>query len=145
MRGRYLNSLWLHVKFDKLTYWCWVSPSVINVEGDLNTVNYIIPDLQNIGSNQYGPPHNVTAFRNGDEVTITWDRMLMTEDKDRGYFIEAWICQDGFFKWWTVSFPDQYTTSYTVRDEPGCAYPSSGEIYTVEKHGYSQPQPIAWP
>ena len=49
----------------------------------------------------------------------------MTEDKDRGYFIEAWVCQDGLYKWWTVSFPDQYTTTYTVRDEQGCAYPSS--------------------
>ena len=35
VRGRYVNSKWLHVKFDKLTYWCWVSPSVIDVTGDL--------------------------------------------------------------------------------------------------------------
>lgn len=145
VRGRYLNSAWLHVKFDKLNYWCWVSPSVMDVRGDISTVNYITPDLQRIGSNQYGPPQNVQATRNGNEVTITWNQMVMTEDKDRGYFIEAWVCQDSLYKWWTVSFPNQYTTSYTVRDEPGCAYPSSGEIYTVEKHGYSQPFAIPWP
>jgi hypothetical protein len=145
VRGRYVNSAWLHVKFDKLNYWCWVSPSVIDVSGDITTVNYIIPDLQRIGSNQYGPPQNVQAIRNGNEVTITWNQMVMTEDKDRGYFIEAWVCQDGLYKWWTVSFPNQYTTSYTVRDEPGCHYPSSGEIYTVEKHGYSAPVTISWP
>ena len=145
VRGRYLNSSWLHVKFDKLNYWCWVSPSVINVEGNLETVRYIIPDIQSIGSNQYGPPTGLNAYRNGDQVTISWNQMIMTEDKDRGYFIEAWVCQDGLYKWWTVSFPNQFTTSYTVRDEAGCPYPSSGEIYTVEKHGYSQPLTIPWP
>lgn len=145
VRGRFLYSKWLHVKFDKLNYWCWVAPSVIDVTGDLNTVRFITPNLQSIGSNMYGPPQNVRATRNGDQVTISWDQMYMTEDKDRGYFIEAWVCQNGAYLWWTVSFPNQFTTSYTVTDEPGCPNPSSGEIYTVEKHGYSQPVKINWP
>ena len=145
VRGRYVNSKWLHVKFDKLTYWCWVSPSVIDVTGDINTVRYIEPDLQSIGSNMYGPPQNVAASRNGDQVTITWSQMNMTEDDDRGYFIQAWVCQNGAYLWWTVSFPDQYKTSYTVLDQKGCNGPSSGVIYTVEKHGYSLPVTIPWP
>lgn len=145
VRGRYVNSAWLHVKFDKLNYWCWVSPSVMDVSGDLNTVRYITPNLQSVGSNMYGPPQNVRASRNGDQVTISWDQMSMTEDDDRGYFIEAWVCQNGAYIWWTVSFPNQYTNTYTVTDEAGCANPSSGEIYTVEKHGYSLPVKITWP
>jgi hypothetical protein len=145
VRGRYVNSAWLHVKFDKVNYWCWVSPSVMDVSGDLNTVRYITPNLQSVGSNMYGPPQNVRASRNGDQVTIGWDQMSMTEDDDRGYLIEAWVCQNGAYIWWTVSFPNQYTTSYTITDQTGCANPSSGEIYTVEKHGYSLPVRILWP
>ncbi|PKO11732.1 MAG: hypothetical protein CVU39_27780 [Chloroflexi bacterium HGW-Chloroflexi-10] len=145
VRGRFANSAWLFVKFDKLSYWCWVSPSVVDLTGDVTRVNYIIPDLQSIGSNQYGPPHNVRATRNDNQVTINWDQMNMTEDKDRGYFIEAWVCQNGAYLWWTVSFPNQFTTSYTVVDEPGCSQPSYGDLYTVEKHGYSEPITIPWP
>jgi len=145
VRGRFPYSKWLHVKFDKLNYWCWVSPSVMDVTGDLATVRYIIPDLQSVGSNMYGPPQNVRASRNGDQVTISWDQVSMTEDDDRGYFIEAWVCQNEAYLWWTVSFADQYTTSYTVTDQPGCSSPSSGELYTVEKHGYSVPANIPWP
>ncbi|HZW04405.1 MAG TPA: hypothetical protein VFF68_10785 [Anaerolineaceae bacterium] len=44
-----------------------------------------------------------------------------------------------------MSFPDQYTTSYTVTDQAGCAAPSQGMILTVEKHGYSEPATIPWP
>ncbi len=145
VRGRSPYSTWLYVKFDKLSYWCWVAPSVVDVTGDISNLKYTIPDLQSIGSNQYGPPHYVQAVRNGDQVTITWERMIMTQDKDRGYFIEAWVCQNGAYLWWTVSFPDQYTTSYTVKDESGCSSPSHGDIYTVEKHGYSEPATIPWP
>jgi hypothetical protein len=145
VRGRFRYSTWLLIKFDKLNYYCWASPSVVDVTGDVTTLYYTEPNLQTIGTNQYGPPQNVQAVRNGSDVTITWDQMQMTEDKDRGYFIEAWVCQSGAYLWWTVSFPDQYTTTYTVTDEAGCSQPSSGEILTVEKHGYSEPAQIPWP
>jgi hypothetical protein len=145
VRGRFAYSAWLHIKFDKLNYFCWVSPSVIDVSGDITTIWYTEPNLQTIGSNQYGPPQHVNATRDGNQVTITWDLMPMTADKDRGYFLEAWVCQNDAYLWWTVSFPDQFTTSYTVQDDPGCAEPSYGEILTVEKHGYSEPAQIPWP
>lgn len=145
VRGRFRYSNWLQVKFDKINYFCWVAPSVVDVTGNIKTVNYTKPNLQTIGSNMYGPPHNVNATRQGNQVTITWDRMVMTQDKDRGYFIEGWICQNGAYFWWTISFPDQYTTSYTVQDDAGCAEPSHAEILTVEKHGYSEPAAIPWP
>jgi len=141
----YLNG-WLFVQFDKLSYPCWVAPSVIQVNGDISHIvvlNQI--DLTRIGTNMYGPPKHVSATRNGDTVTITWDQVVMTEDDDRGYFLELWVCQNGAYLWWPVSFPNQYTTSYTVRDEAGCSAPSQGAIYTVEKHGYSEPKPIPWP
>ncbi|MBI3163037.1 MAG: hypothetical protein HYZ24_00010 [Chloroflexi bacterium] len=145
VRGRAFYSQWIYIKFDKLNYFCWVSPSVVDVVGDISTINKVEPNLQSIGSNQYGPPNNVQAFRDGDEVTITWDQVEMTQDKDRGYLIEAFVCQDGAYIWWTFSYPDQFTTSYTVKDEAGCPAASYGKLYTVEKHGYSYPVDIPWP
>ncbi len=145
VRGQAFYSKWLYIKFDKLNYFCWVAPSVVDVVGDVSTLKKVEPNLLSIGSNMYGPPQNVQAYRNGDEVTITWSQVKMTKDDDRGYFIEAFVCQDSFFIWWTFSYPDQFTTSYTVKDEKGCSTPSYGKLYTVEKHGYSQPVDIPWP
>ena len=145
VRGRFIYSNWLYVKFDKLNYFCWVAPSVVDVVGDVSMVAYKELNLQSIGSNMYGPPKGVSAVRSGNEVIISWEQVNMTEDDDRGYLLELFVCQDTFYKWWTDSYPDQYSTSYEVRDEAGCAQPSSGKLYTVEKHGFSEPVNIPWP
>ena len=145
VRGRYIYSSWLYIKFDKLDYFCWVAPSVVDVVGDVSTVAYKELNLQSIGSNIYGPPGNVTAVREGEFVTISWNKVQMTLDDSRGYLLELFICQDTIFYWWPDSLPDQDSTTYTVRDEAGCAQPSSGKLYTVEKHGFSEPAIIPWP
>jgi len=145
VRGRYFYSKWLYIKFDKLNYFCWVAPTIVDVVGDVSTVAYKELNLQSIGSNQYGPPKGVTAVRDGSQVTISWEKVEMTKDKDRGYLLELFVCQDTFLLWWTDSYPDQDSTSYTVKDEEGCAQPSSGNLYTVEKHGFSEPAVIPWP
>jgi hypothetical protein len=145
VRGRYIYSKWLYVKFDKLKYFCWVAPSVVDVSGDVSTVAYKELNLQSIGSNMYGPPKNVTAERDGNKVTIRWNQVKMTKDDDRGYLLELFVCQDTYLLWWTDSYPEQTSTSYTVKDEAGCAQPSSGKLYTVEKHGFSEPAIIPWP
>ena len=145
VRGRYIYSQWLYIKFDKLNYFCWVAPSVVEVVGDISTVSYKELNLQSIGSNRYGPPGNVTAVRDGSTVTISWNKVEMTLDDDRGYLLELFVCQDGAYLWWTDSYPDQDSTSYTVKDEAGCPQPSSGKLYTVEKHGFSEPAIIPWP
>jgi len=145
VRGRFEYSSWLYIKFDKLNYFCWAAPSVVDVVGDVNTLYYTEPDLLSVGYNNYGPPKNISAVRNGDEVTISWSQVNMTADHDRGYLIIAFVCQNGAYLWWTFSYPDQFTTSYTVRDEAGCPLPSEGVIHTVEKHGFSKPAQIPWP
>lgn len=145
VRGRFIYSKWLYVKFDKLNYFCWVAPSVVDVVGDISLIAYKELDLQSIGSNMYGPPKGVTAVRNGNEVIISWNQVAMTSDDDRGYLLELFVCQNGAYLWWTDSYPDQFTASYEVRDEAGCPLPSSGKLYTVEKHGFSQPAIIPWP
>jgi len=145
VRGRFIYSNWLYIKFDKLNYFCWVAPSVVDVVGDVSTVAYKELNLQSIGSNMYGPPGNVMAVRDGNTVTITWNKVEMTLDDSRGYLLELFVCQDTNLLWWTDANPDQDSTSYTVRDEAGCAQPSSGKLYTVEKHGFSEPAIILWP
>ncbi len=145
VRGRFIYSKWLYVKFDKLNYFCWVAPTIVDVVGDISKIEYTELHLQSIGSNQYGPPHGVAAVRDGDNVTVSWEQMEMTKDKDRGYLWELFICQNGNYIWWTDSYPEQFTTSFTVKDEVGCPQPSSGKLYTVEKHGFSEPAIIPWP
>jgi hypothetical protein len=145
VRARYIYSNWLYIKFDKLNYFCWVAPSVVDVVGDVKTVGYKELNLQSIGSNMYGPPKSVTAVRNGSEVLISWDPVKMTKDDDRGYLLELFVCQKGNLLWWTDSYPDQFTTTYEVKDEAGCNQQSSGKLYTVEKHGFSDPVEIPWP
>jgi hypothetical protein len=145
VNGRFEYSGWLYVKFDKLKYYCWVAPSVVDVVGDISTLYYTEPDLQSVGYSDYPPPGNIKAVRNGDEVTISWDQVEMTTDHDRGYLIVAFVCQDGNYLWWTDSYEDQFSTNYTVRDEAGCPLPSEGVLYTVNKHGFSKPAQIPWP
>lgn len=145
VRGRFIYGNWLYVKFDKLNYFCWVAPSVVDVVGDISTVGYKELNLQSIGSNMYGPPKGVTAVRSGNEVLISWQQVKMTQDDDRGYLLELFVCQNGAYLWWTDSYPEQFSTSYEVKDEAGCAQPSSGKLYTVEKHGFSEPVNIPWP
>jgi hypothetical protein len=66
----------------------------------------------------------------------------MTEDDDRGYLIEANVCQGG-----RIVFLAAQTdgTSYTLTDEAGCEGTSNGWLYAVEKHGYTDPVAIPWP
>ena len=147
VRGRFQYSDWLYVKFDKLNYYCWVSPYVVDITGELSNVMFQDLNLQLVGSfDLYEPASILRTSRKGDEVTIVWEQVPMTEDDDRGYLIIAWVCQDGSYLWWTQSFENQYTTSYTVVDDGTCGgLQSSGVLYTVEKHGFSEPVIIPWP
>jgi len=135
---------WLYVKMDKYKYPCYVAKSVIDVLGDLSTI-VAAPPLYLPKSTLYGPIQRVDASRKGDEVTVQWEKVRMTEDDDRGYFIEGWFCQNGAYFWSAVAIPNQFETTYTFKDESGCAFPSSAKIYVVEKHGYTAPVDIPWP
>jgi hypothetical protein len=140
VRNRNSNGSWLWIKPDKINYHCWASASVLEIEGDVFTVVEYYHPLPH--STLYGPPRNVRAARQGDEVIVTWDRVRMTEDDDRGYMIEADLCQGGAFFSTAVHTND---TSYTFLDETSCLGESGGKLYAVEKHGYTDPVPIPWP
>jgi len=131
---------WLWVRFDKLWYACWVSASVVTVDGDVFSVVTYMNALPK--SSLYGPPEWVRAERQGDSVVVTWAKVNMTEDDDRGYFLKARVCQNGYL---IDVLAATMGTSYTFQDDTGCEQESGGEVYTVEKHGYTAPKKIPWP
>jgi hypothetical protein len=138
--GRSPSASWLWVKPDNLERHCWAAASVMEVSGDPRSAPVVTTELPH--STLYGPPEEVEAYREGDQVTVVWSRVWMTEDDDRGYLIEATICQGGGL----VSVAVQTNeTSYTFTDETGCGGASGGRLYTVEKHGYTDPVEIPWP
>ena len=142
--GRAPTGNWLYVKFDRLSDYCWVSPYVVDVVGDVKRVMVQKVRLP-ITNALYAAPTGIEADRNGDQVTVMWDAVWMTEDDDRGYFLDVWVCQDGNSVWMPTSLPDQWHTTATFTDQAGCSQPSGGKLYTVEKHGYTDPVDIPWP
>jgi hypothetical protein len=140
VRGRNNSGTWLYIKFDKLNYFCWAAASVLDIQGDIFLI--YVTERKLPQSTLYGPPEDVTAVRNGDTITVSWSRVNMTEDDARGYMIEAYVCQDDSYIF-VVAATDN--TFYEFTDEPGCSLPSGGLLYTVEKHGYTDPVTIPWP
>ena len=125
---------------DSWKYQCWVAASVVEVVGDAMALR--VAPLRLPQSTLYGPPPWVKAERKGDQVTVTWGRVAMTEDDNRGYMIEAYVCQNGNLIWMAVA---TYNTTFTFTDDTNCKDKSSGWLYTVEKHGYTDPIKIVWP
>jgi hypothetical protein len=140
VNGRNYSGSWLWIKPDNLDWHCWVSDSVVQVEGDVSTLAVVQRQLPH--STLYGPPQEVDADRNGDLVKVSWEPVWMTEDDDRGYLIEATTCQGGNLVWSAVHTDDN---AYEFTDESGCSGESGGLLYTVEKHGYTDPVKISWP
>jgi hypothetical protein len=140
IHNRNWNGTWLWILPEKQHYHCWVSASVVDIEGDVfSVVEYDSPLPKSV---LYGPPSQVSVERKGDKVIVSWSEVWMTEDDNRGYMIEASVCQNDFL------LPIAASTmglSLTLYDEPGCGRPSSGLLYTVEKHGYTDPVKIPWP
>jgi hypothetical protein len=132
--GRNLDGSWLYVQGVHGWNPCWVKATLVKFNtGDIQDVPIVWAELPY--SNLYQPPQAVSANRVGNEVTIFWEPVWMTEDDYRGYLIEAWVCQDGQ----QVFLPIGYVTSFDqissmiavkVTDEPGCLVSSNARIYT---------------
>ncbi len=138
--NRNWDASWLWIKWFKQSWPCWVSASVVEVEGDpFSVVEYYAPLPW---SELYGPTKSVWAERKGDKVTVSWEAVYMTEDDDRGYMLKVRHCVNGFL---IESVVSTYKTSYTFEDKLSCDRSSSGLVYVVEKHGYTEPVNIPWP
>ena len=146
VKGRSPYNDWLYVKMDGYTNYCWIPGYQLNIVGDVNTVIVQEIYLPWSGTGFYTPPAWVRAERKGDQVFINWPDVYMTEDDDRGYFLDLFLCKDGTLNWAPKNVKPHTQTEYIVVDEPGCSEPSGGTIYTVEKHGYVYPGlTISWP
>ncbi len=119
---------------------CWASKIVFNETVDNTKVHFVQVPLPH--TTFAGPPGNVRAVRNGNKITVSWDPVVLSEDKRRGYMIEAQVCEK------TIFFPliiQTNDTSHTFIDDKNCKQKSCGLLYTAEKHGYSDPVKIPWP
>ncbi len=155
--GRNMDGSWLNIvsAYDPDWNACWIKATLVKFDtGSIKDVPIVWTALPY--STLYQPPHAVSANRVGDEVSIFWQPVYMTEDDYRGYLIEAWVCQGGS----QVFVPVGYISSFAenngmlqnnsmmvvkIKDEPGCDVPSSARIYSVEKHGYTDYRIIHWP
>ena len=138
--GKNASGSWLWIQPAGLDRHCWVALSVVKVQGDVSELLVVSSKLPY--SNLYGPPQDVQAERDGPEVTISWSPIGFTEDDDRGYMLQLTLCTNGQLEMQTIQ---TFDTSVTVIDENGCGGASSGILWGVEKHGYTQPVEIPWP
>jgi hypothetical protein len=138
--GRNQDGSWVYV--DPWTYvdYCWVKTSLLDLTGDVFSAPQVWTLLPY--TEFYHPPTNVSATRSGDEVTVWWDDVWMSLDDDRGFLIEAWVCRDGQLVFTAIN---PWDPPAVLIDEAGCMQPSSGRIYTAEKHGYTEWILIPWP
>lgn len=155
--GRNEEGTWVLIKAgnDPESNACWIQTELVKfLQGTLADAPVFWLALPY--SVLYGPPTAYSTNRVGNEVTIFWQPIYMTEDDYRGYMVEAWVCQGGR----QVFRPLGYETSYydnevmlankgmiavKVVDEPGCSLPSRARLYSVEKHGYTNYIMLPWP
>ena len=141
---------------------CWMRTSNVKfLKGSLVDLPVTWIDLTSsynylTGLPLYAPPKVFTTSREGNEVTITWQPIWMTEDDYRGYMIETWVCQGGKLVFQPIGFVTSYydnevvlqnkgVYSVKVTDESGCTQPSRARLYSVEKHGYTNYRMVPWP
>jgi hypothetical protein len=150
--GRNLDGTWLYVQGVHGWNPCWVKTELVRFNAGGDVSNYNIPIIYTTlpYSTFYRPPDGVQSSRSGNEVTIYWNAVWMTEDDYEGYLIEAWLCQDLQQVFKPIGYKPPLsqnidTLGIIINDEPGCLAPSSARIYTAEKHGYTGFIVIPWP
>lgn len=140
VHNRNPNGSWLYIWVDKWGKRCWVSASVVDVEGDVFSVVAWKSPLP--WTTFSGPVTNVQATRNGNQVTVSWKGINVPPEDKRGYLIEATLCSNGVLA--DVAYHTD-KTSITLTDDTNCSGASHGLVYGVEKHGYTKPVEIQWP
>jgi hypothetical protein len=124
---------------------CWVKADLMEVRGEIMSVEPFAPEVIQAWSPFYPPLTSVSAVREGDMVTILWSPLILRAGDDSEqvpYIVEAWVCQDGEIIFMPVG---SYQTAAQVRDEAGCQHPSHGRVLAAEKHGYTWPLEVDWP
>ena len=139
--GRTPNGEWVFVQGLWYHSGCWIKTELLSLPDiDIMRVGEYYGVLPY--SEYYPPPQLAGVTRDQDTVTVAWIDVGMTEDKYRGYLIEAWVCENAEIEFLPVNI-DGTSTNFT--DEAGCSAPSYARIYSSEKHGYSFWREIPWP
>lgn len=147
--GRTDTGTWVLTRARGDTKSCWVKAEFLTLNGDVMSLEMVYPDKFKLlpSSQKYRFPFNVAATRSGDKVTIGWDsdeRRPGDEESATSvlYMVEVWVCKQGQLVFTPIGTS---LKQVSVTDEAGCAEPSHGRIYFVEKHGYTGPSEIPWP
>lgn len=147
--GRTDTGTWILTRSHGDTKSCWVKAEFMKLNGDVMSLEMVYPDKFKLlpSSQKYRFPFNVVATRSGDKVTIGWDsdeRRPGDEESATSvlYMVEVWVCQQGKLVFTPIGTS---VKQVSVTDEAGCAEPSHGRVYFVEKHGYTGPTEITWP
>jgi hypothetical protein len=144
--GVWEPSIWLYVRALGGVNICWVNSNLVRVyQGDIFDAPRFTARMP--FSELYKPPRAVEAWREGNNVTVMWSSVWMTEDDYRGYLVEAWVCHGGQLYLAPVGYTgvNIANPAVIIPDEPGCSEPSNARLYTVEKHGYTQWIRVPWP
>ena len=144
--GVWEPSIWLYVRAVGGENICWVNSSLVDVvRGDI----FDAPPYTSIlpFSELYRAVQAVEAWRDGNNVTVMWRSIWMTEDDYRGYLVESWVCHGGQLYFAPVGYSgvNVANPAVVIPDEPGCSELSGGRLYAVEKHGYTPWILIPWP
>lgn len=150
--GRMEYSNWVLARAIGGTNRCWVDggPDTLQISGDPMTLPPVDAHIVLAWSSYYGPMSNVFAVRDRVQpslVTVSYSGLVLEpsrgdESEQTPYILEAWVCQDGEFKFIAVG---SYAYAAEVIDEPGCSQPSHGRVAAAEKHGYTPFVEVPWP
>ncbi|MBN1437791.1 MAG: hypothetical protein JW929_00140 [Anaerolineales bacterium] len=144
--GIWEPSVWLYVRAVGGVNICWVNSSLVEVvRGDV----FDAPPYTSLlpASELYRPVRVVEAWRDGNNVTVMWQSIWMTEDDYRGYLVEAWVCHAGQLYFAPVGYTgvNVANPAVVIPDEPGCSQLSGARLYAAEKHGYTSWIQVPWP
>lgn len=147
--GRNDNGTWALTKSRGDNKSCWVRTDLMDLNGDIMSVQPVHPDDYNLPKSPfYGPLSNVSARRNpnnASEVIVSWGPLILRAGDDSlqtPYVLQVWVCRGGEIVMESIG---SYQTSVAVVDEGGCAEASRGRITAAEKHGYTKFVEIPWP
>lgn len=143
--GRMEGSSWILVQGSRGKNPCWVNGKMMEVRGDVLTVEAVDPHKVLAWSQYYDALTGVVSWREGNQVTAAWDQLILRagdSSEQVPYVFEAWVCQGGEFVFAPVG---SYATTATVTDEPGCSQQSYGRVLAAEKHGYTKWIEVYWP
>ncbi|HTX90320.1 MAG TPA: hypothetical protein VMC09_03800 [Anaerolineales bacterium] len=147
--GRSEDSSWIDI--EEVGDWnsCWIQAGQAQLESgqveDLPTVTTMLPKSEY----EFGSP-SANAKRAGDVVTVSWKAVYMSADEVQGYLIDAYVCQGGQLVHLPVFVSETYakntgTISVQIKDEAGCAGPSTAHIVSVGRRGFAEWEKIFWP